>query len=117
MDGLHLVAGRSGQHLLCSVFGSVGLLEPAPSQGGDDHRMAAPHPFDPAEIEEALGNRGPERTRDMRPALGPIETEPASGTTSRTPRKKRDPEFAKKTGTRGRNGGGSVVDDDEVAGD
>src|SRR5262249_31967614 len=85
-----------------------GLLEPAPSQGRDDHGMAAPHPLDPAEIEEALGNRGPERTRDMWAALGPIKTEPASG----TPLRKRDPEFVKKTGARGRNCGGSVVDDD-----
>jgi hypothetical protein len=101
-------------------FGSVdaeGLLETTPSQGGDDHGVATPHPFDPAEIEKTLGNSGPERTRDMWAPLGPIEAETAHGRTNRTPRRKRDPELVEKTGTRGRDYGGFVVDDDEFAGD
>jgi hypothetical protein len=39
--------------------------------------VAAFHFLDPAEIEEVLGDRGPERTGDVRAALGPIEAESA----------------------------------------
>jgi len=72
-------------------FGSVdaeGLLETTPSQGGDDHGVATPFPLDPAEIEKTLGNSGPERTRDMWAALGPIEAESAHGRPNRTPRRR-----------------------------
>src|SRR5271169_3728868 len=49
-------------------FGSVdaeGLPEAPPSQWGDDYGVAALHPFQPAEIEIASGDRGRQRTRDV----------------------------------------------------
>src|SRR5204863_8400906 len=57
-------------------FGRVdaeGLLEASPSQRGDEYGVAARHPFHPPEIEVALGDRDPYRTRDVWPSLGPIE--------------------------------------------
>jgi hypothetical protein len=46
--------------------------------------------LDPAEIEEVLGDRGPERASDVRATLGPIEAESAKVAAGRTPRGKRD---------------------------
>src|SRR2546423_4351814 len=68
-------------------FGHVdakGLPEAPPPQRGDDHGVAALHPFHPAAIEVALGDRGPHRTRDVWASLGPIEAESAKVAAGRT---------------------------------
>jgi hypothetical protein len=76
--GIELPTRRStGRHFcrLClDWFGSVGaegLPETLPSQWGDDYGVAALHPFQPAEIEVAIGDRGPQRTREMWASLSP----------------------------------------------
>src|SRR5262244_346625 len=76
-----------------------GLLETTPSQRGDDHGVATLHPFHPAEIEVARGQRGPYRTRDVWASLGPIEAESAQVVTGRAGCAKLDPEPGEKTGT------------------
>src|SRR5207247_8472160 len=102
-----------------ACFGRVdaeGLPEAPPSQRGDDDRVAAAHPFQPAEIEEALGDRGPDRTRDVWTSLGPIETQSAIVAAGRTRRGKLDPELGEKTGACSRDLGDFVVEHDVVAG-
>jgi hypothetical protein len=78
--------------------------------------VAAFHFLDPAEIEEALRDRGPERTGDVRAALCPIEAESAKAPAGGTLHRKRDSELVKKTGARGRNCGGFVAEHDIFAG-
>src|SRR5256884_3862367 len=84
-------------------FGHVdakGLPEAPPPQRGDDHGVAALHPFHPAEIEVALGDRGPDRTRDVWASLGPIEAQSAQVAEGRTRGGKLDPQPGEKTGAR-----------------
>src|SRR5690349_18040812 len=59
------------------------LQEPPPSRRGDENGVAALHPFHPAEIEAARGDRGGHRAREMRASLGPVETEPGETVASR----------------------------------
>jgi hypothetical protein len=101
-------------------FGRVdaeGLLEAPPSQWGDDYGVAAPHPFHPAEIEVALGDRGPYRSRDVWTSLGPIEAESAKVSAGRTQCGKLDPELGEKTRPCCRHLSGFVVEHDIFAGD
>src|SRR6185436_11122575 len=93
-----------------------GLPEASPAQRGDDDRMAAAHPIQPAEIEAASGDRGPDLTRDVWTSLGPIQAESAVVAAGRTPGGKLDPELAEKTGTGRRNLGDVVVRHDVLAG-
>src|SRR5438477_10282715 len=93
------------------------LLESPPPQPGDDDGVAPLHPFHPAEIEVALGDRGPDRTRDVWASLGPIEAESAQVAEGRTPGGKLDPELGEKTGAGCRDFGGGVVEHDVFAGD
>ena len=60
--------------------------------------MAALHPFHPAEIEVALGDRDPDRPRDVWASLGPIEARPAQLAAPRTQCGKPDPELGEETG-------------------
>src|SRR5262249_18546165 len=53
------------------------LAETAPSERGDEDGLTAFHPFDPAEIEAAPGDRGPYRTGEVWAPLGPIQAESA----------------------------------------
>ena len=78
--------------------------------------MAVLHFLDPAEIEEVLGDRGPERASDVRATLGPIEAESAKVAAGPTPRGKRDPELVKKTGARDRDCRGFVAEHNISAG-
>src|SRR5262245_18374827 len=94
-------------------FGRVdaeGLPEAPPSQWRDDDGVAALHPFRPAEIEVALGERGPDRTRDVGAPLGPIEAEPANVAAGRTQCAKLDPELGEETPACGRDFSGFVVE-------
>src|SRR5262245_49712303 len=93
------------------------LLESTPPRRGDDHGVAAPHPFHPAEIEVTRGERGPHRTRDVWPALGPIEAEPAKGAAGRTPGGKIEAELGEKPGALRRDFGPFVVEHDVFTGD
>src|SRR5215470_448576 len=92
------------------------LLEPAPSQPGNDHRVAALYPFHPTEIEVALRDRGPHRPRDVRASFGPIEAESAQAA-GRTPRGQLDPEPGEEPGSRPRDLCDSVVKHEVFAGD
>ena len=115
-----------GVHQVCQtvrlasvVPGSIDaerLLKPSTSYWGDDYCVAVFHFLDPAEIEEVLGDCGPERTGDVRAALGPIEAESAKVTAGGMSRGKRDPELAKKTGARDRDYGGIVAEHNIFAG-
>ena len=101
-------------------FGRVdaeGLVEAPPSQRADDYGVAALHPLHPAEIEVALGDRGPYRTRDVWASLGPIEAESAKAAVGRTQCGKLDPELGEKTGACCRDLSGFVVEHDVFAGD
>src|SRR5207253_7836539 len=91
--------------------------ESPPPQRGDDDGVAALHPFHPAEVEVALGDRGPDRTRDVWASLGPIEAESAQVTERRTRGGKLDPELGEKTGAGCRDFGGGGVEHDVFAGD
>src|SRR5206468_12873590 len=76
-------------------FGRIdaeGLLEAPPSQPGDDDGVAPPHPFPPAEIEVALRERGPQRSRDVWAWLGPIGPAAARMPAGRTWWGKLDPD-------------------------
>src|SRR6185503_18376165 len=64
-------AARSAPPRLGEVD-AEGLAESPSSQRGDDDGVAARRPLHPAEIEEAPGQRRPERTREVRAAFGPI---------------------------------------------
>ena len=72
-----------------------GLQKAAFSQRGDCYRAAVLHPFGPAKIEVALGERGPNSARDVGPSFGPIEAEPAEMAAGRTQRRKVESEVAK----------------------
>src|SRR5215472_15394965 len=73
-----------------------GLLEPPPPRQRDRHGLATRHPFHPAEIEVAPGERGPDRARDVWASLGPVEAEPARAAASRTKCGKLEPESGEK---------------------
>jgi hypothetical protein len=77
--------------------------------------VAALHPFHPAEIEVPLGDRGPDRTRDVWASLGPIEAESAEVAAGRM--RKRDPEFGEEPGAGRRDFSGFVFEHDVFAGD
>src|SRR5262249_59631575 len=94
-----------------------GLLEAAPSQRGDDDGLAVLHSLHPAEIEAALGERGPHRTGDVWAPLGPIEAESAEVAAGRTPRRELDPEFAQKKHARRRDFRSVVVERRVIASD
>src|SRR5256885_5787781 len=99
-------------------FGRVdaeGLVEAPPSRRSDDYGVAALHPFHPAEIEVALGDRGPDRTRDVWASLGPIEAESAEVAAGRM--RKRDPEFGEEPGAGRRDFSGLVFEHEVFAGD
>src|SRR5207249_4799455 len=94
-------------------FGRVdaeGLVEAPPSRRSDDYGVAALHPFHPAEIEVALGDRSPYRTRDVWASLGPIETQSAKVAAGRTQCGKLGPEPGANTAARRRDLGGSDGD-------
>src|SRR5207245_3203106 len=97
--------------------GAEGLVEAPPSRRSDDYGVATLHPFHPAEIEVALGDRGPYRTRDVWASLGPIETQSAKVAEGRTQWWQLDPEGGEKTGACCRDLGGFVVEHDVFAGD
>ena len=83
-------AADGGRLLWLSGFGAVlvfignpdpeGFQEAALSQGGDAHGAAVLHPLGPAEIEAASGKSGSDRSRDVWPSLGPVETQSAEMT-------------------------------------
>src|SRR5262245_42645956 len=101
-------------------FGGVdaeGLPEASPSQRGDDDGVAALHPFDPAEIEAALADRRPNRPRDVRASLGPIEAESAEVPAGRTPHRKPDAERGEEPGACCRDLRGFVVEHEILARD
>jgi hypothetical protein len=80
-------------------------------------RVLALHPFHPAEIEAALGDRGPYRSREVRASLGPLEAESATVAAGRTQCRKRDPELGEKPGARCRDVRGFLVEHDVFSGD
>src|SRR6266404_7902917 len=84
---------------------------------GDDYGVAALHPFHPAEIEVALGDRGPYCSRDVWASLGPIEAESAKVAAGRTQLGKLDPELGEKTDACSRDFSGFDVEHDVFAGD
>src|SRR5215475_3118280 len=92
------------------------LLEPAPSHPGNDHGVAAFHPFHPTEVEVALGHRSPQRSRDVRASFGPIEAESAQPA-GRTPRGQLDPEPGEEPESRPRDLCDFVVEHEVFAGD
>ena len=68
----------SGSHTVPVFLGSAdpeGFEESALSRRGDDDGAAVLHSLGPAEIEEAVGERGAYRTGDVWPAFGPVETQ------------------------------------------
>src|SRR5262249_23515282 len=111
------------RRLVCPVVAWLGRVdtegpeEAPPSQRGDDDGLAVLHPFHPAEIEVAPGDRRSYRTRDVWASLGPVEAESAKVVAGRTQSGKLDPEFGEKTGAGRRNFGGFVVEHDVFAGD
>jgi len=112
--------GTHGRDLTSERVGRVdaeGLLEAPSSRRGDDYGVAALHPLHPAEIEVALGDRGPYGTRDVWASLGPIEAESAKVSAGRTQCGKLDPELGEKTGACCRDLSGFVVERDVFAGD
>ena len=88
------------------------LQETAFSRRGDDHGSAVLHPLGPAEIKAAFRERGPYRTRDVWPSLGPIETPSTEMTTSRTHRKEVDPKLREEFGARFSDLGGFLAEHD-----
>jgi hypothetical protein len=74
-------------------------------------------PFDPAEIETALGDPDSHRIRDVWTSLSPIEAESAEVAAGRPRRGKLDPEVGEKTGAGGRDFSDFVVEQDVFAGD
>jgi hypothetical protein len=70
----------------------------------------------PAEIEVALGDRGPYRASHVWASLGPIETESAEVAAGRTPGGKLDPELGEKAGAGCRDFSGFVVEHNVFAG-
>jgi hypothetical protein len=76
--------------------------------------VATLHPFHPAEIEVALGHRGPYRTRDVWASLGPIEAESAKAAAGRTPCGKLDPELSENPHTCLRDFSGFVVVEHDI---
>src|SRR5438067_9487762 len=102
------------------LFGRVdpeGLREAPPAQRRDDYGVAALHPFDPAEIEAALGDRAPYHARDVWASLGPVEAESTEAAAVRRQRGKLDPELGEKTGACCRDFSDFVVEHDVFAGD
>ncbi len=115
--------GASAARLAFPAVAWLGRVDPEgsvkapPSQRGDDYGVAALHPLHPAEIEVALGDRGPYRTRDVWASLGPIEAQSAKVAVGRTQCGKLDPELGEKPGACCRDLSGFVVDHDVFAGD
>jgi len=70
-----------------------GFQEPALSRLGDNHGAAVPHPFDPTEVEAAIGERCANCTSDVQPAFRPVEAGPTKVAALCAGSKKVDPEF------------------------
>ena len=70
VEALHAVTRSGG-------VDPEGLPAPPLPQRGDDHGVAALHPFNPAQIEAALRDRDRHHARDVWAPLGPVEAESA----------------------------------------
>ena len=70
------------------------------------------HPFGPTEIEVALGERGPNCTRDVGPSFGPIEAQPAEVASGYTQCGKVDSKVGEKTSACWRDFSGFVAEYD-----
>src|SRR5436305_4372805 len=66
--------------LRSSAFEPEGLAEAAAAVQRDLHGAAPRRAFDPAEVEEAGEERGPQRAREVWQALAPVETGGREGT-------------------------------------
>jgi len=73
------------------------IREAAFSRSGDDYGAAILHSLDPAEIEVAVREGRPYRTRDVWASFGPIDADFAEPAAGRTQRGKVDPELGEKT--------------------
>src|SRR5262249_540537 len=94
-----------------------GLPEAPLSNRRHDDGVVLLRPFHPAEIQEAVGARSPDRAGDVRASLGPIEAESAKTAAGRTPCPNLAPEFREEAGAGRRDFRDVITQHDVIAGD